>query len=119
MFTERLVTAEEFNRDVERRCELMKSVLQSKGSEYATNADRMRNFNNAGRMDNESPERALWGMLKKHLVSIRDLIDWVETNPEKINNALIDEKIGDGINYLTLLESMLHRFADEKLVAKI
>jgi len=54
-------------------------------------------------VDDETPERALWGMAKKHLVSVTDLIHGrAEVTPERI-----DEKIGDMINYLILLEGLL------------
>jgi hypothetical protein len=47
--------------------------------------------------------QSLLGMLSKHLVSVLDLIS-NRTPPTK---HLIDEKIGDTINYLILLEAVL------------
>ena len=46
----------------------------------------------------------------KHEVSVLDLVEWSESEPTRITEELIDEKIGDNINYLILLEGMLkHR----------
>jgi len=99
----------DFNEIVERRCEKIRKVLTAKAKEYATDINRFHNFEVAGRIDGETPEKALWGMFKKHLVSVMDLIDWCEGKENKITEYLIDEKIGDAINYLILLEGMLQR----------
>ena len=49
-------------------------------------------------------------MMLKHEVSVLDLVEWSESEPTRITEELIDEKIGDNINYLILLEGMLkHR----------
>ena len=53
----------------------------------------------------QSPEKALVGMLAKHLVSILDIVDAI---PKQIPTpALVEEKIGDAVNYLILLEALL------------
>ena len=96
---------EEFNFILQRRLSLIGGVLASKAEEYAT-TDRFHNFKRSANMDNETPERALKGMWKKHLVSVFDIIDKLDegiTPTEK----MIDEKIGDSINYLILLEGLL------------
>jgi hypothetical protein len=102
-----------FDEVVELRVQRIKSILKNKAEEYATE-DRFHNFRVAGRMDNESPERALWGMLKKHIVSVRDMIDWVDKFPEKLNVPIIQEKIGDSINYFILLEGLLYERLEKK-----
>jgi hypothetical protein len=45
-------------------------------------------------------------MMAKHWVSVLDIIDKLVTN-NYVSGELIDEKIGDSINYLILLEAML------------
>lgn len=99
---------EDFNQVVEKRILQIRRVLQAKACEYATDDDRMHNFKVAARLEQneQSQEQALWGMLKKHLVSV---IDIVEMTGRGICPApeLVDEKIGDSINYLVLLEAML------------
>lgn len=88
-----------------RRLTIIKKVLASKAKEYATH-DRFHNFKQAANMDDETPERALKGMWKKHLVSVFDMIDNLDRGIVP-TEKLIDEKIGDSINYLILLEGLL------------
>lgn len=85
----------------------IEGVLPKKEKEYASNGNRFHNFDVAARIDNETPEKALWGMSKKHLVSILDMINSCEK--KDFTNAHIEEKIGDMIIYLILLEGLLKR----------
>ncbi len=104
------ISTEEFNVILENRLTLTKSVLGSKGKEYTLSDDnRIHNFNIAGMRRGITPEKALDGMMLKHEVSVYDMINYVETNLEKLTIKLIDEKIGDNINYLILLEAMLKK----------
>ncbi len=80
-------------------------VLGSKQEEYARNGNRLHNFDVAARVGNTTPEHALKGMWMKHLVSVFDMID----SPEKVSHNMIDEKLGDLINYAILLEWMFLR----------
>lgn len=102
-----MTNKEQFEAVLERRLERIREVLGVKAGEYATGADRYHNFHQAARMNKETPERALWGMSTKHLVSVKDLVDWTESDPERITPEMADEKIGDMINYLILLEGLL------------
>ncbi len=92
-----------FDRVIEERCGKIKDVLKSKALEYSSNDDRFHNFNVAARVMNTTPEKALLGMMMKHYVSVLDIIE----SPDKATGGLIDEKIGDMINYLILLEGLL------------
>jgi len=103
----------DFDRVLSDRLEKIKSILSEKAEEYAADNDRYHNFNVAGRIRNESPESALIGMWMKHLVSVLDLVDWIEDAPAKLTAEIIDEKIGDAINYLILLEGMLYNRVSE------
>ncbi|MFA5408372.1 MAG: hypothetical protein WC343_06345 [Bacilli bacterium] len=98
----------DFNDVVANRLGNIKAVLETKGEEYGRDNDRYHNFNVASRLLGTSPERALIGMEIKHRVSIMDLIDLAETYPERLSYVLINEKIGDAINYLILLEGLLY-----------
>lgn len=97
----------DFDDIVDNRCTQIKEVLSNKAKEYASDGDRFHNFRVAGRMANTTPEKALAGMKLKHDVSVSDLIEWAGSSPEKLTCALINEKIGDSINYLILLEGLL------------
>ena len=101
------MNAEQFNKIVDARCDKIKATLTKKAGEYASDTDRFHNFTVAARMIDTTPEKALKGMMLKHEVSVMDLIEWADVAPEKLTEALIDEKIGDNINYLLLLEGLL------------
>jgi len=101
------MTSKRFNEILEQRIALMRSVLAAKKKEYATDDDRLRNFNRAAMIQCISPESALIGMWCKHLVSILEIVDNMDDGIALAPLALIQEKIGDAVNYLVLLESML------------
>jgi len=107
-----------FDHVVSRRVQKIQSVLSKKAEEYAADNDRYHNFNVAGRILDVSPERALIGMWMKHVVSVLDLVDWIEDAPAKLTAELIDEKVGDTINYLLLLEGLLYKRINEKTGSK-
>lgn len=88
-----------------RRMKLTRETLATKGREYGR-GDRLQNFKRAGRLGDVIPEVALQGMLLKHLVSIFDMIDDIDqgtVHPQ----SMWDEKLGDAINYLILLEALV------------
>ena len=97
----------DFNNVVDETVKTIQIVLQDKAKEYATDKSRFHNFEVAGRKLNITPEKALLGMMVKHVVSIDDMVDWIDQCPNKLTIDLINEKIGDNINYLILLKGML------------
>lgn len=97
---------QDFNRLVDERIEKIRSVLSKKAEEYATE-DRLHNFKVAAKTLGVTSERALIGIYIKHFVSVLDLVDWIDNTPEKITSEIVDEKIGDSINYHILLEGLL------------
>jgi hypothetical protein len=101
------MTREDFDVIVRNRTNKILKILESKGAEYSgSGEDRLHNFKVAARIDDESPEKALWGMIKKHLVSVIDIINDLDMGILAPKER-IDEKIGDTINYLILLEGLL------------
>ncbi len=99
------MTPEQFDKILSRRLDLTRTVLGSKAKEYAAGEDRLHNFHAAGRLLGTAPEAALLGFLTKHLVSVVDL---VKALPGVVPpRAYVDEKVGDCINYLILLEALL------------
>lgn len=95
------MNSNQFNKIIENRISKIRKVLASKRQEYSGDANCFRNFETAGRVLNITREKALTGMMIKHFVSILDLAE------NGGDDKLIDEKIGDTINYLILLEGML------------
>jgi hypothetical protein len=91
------------------RIEKIQTTLAIKEAEYAKKTDRYHNFHRAAMMQSCTPEQALVGMMAKHWVSIMDMVaSTASQNPDEWpSRAMIDEKIGDSINYLILLEGML------------
>jgi hypothetical protein len=99
---------------IEHRIHNIREVLLAKAKEYATENNRFHNFDAAARILNKTPEQALQGMMVKHIVSVFDLIESGETNTNTLTEQKIDEKIGDTINYLILLEGLLLRRIETK-----
>jgi len=92
----------EFNELLNARIKKITETLGQKALQYESKVDRLHNFKVAAQLSNSTPEKALWGMAMKHLVSVTDLISGQLEN----NRKNIDEKIGDMINYLILLEAL-------------
>jgi len=95
-----------FNGVVQDRLVLIENVLLAKGKEYTRGNDRFSNFKTSGRRQGISPERALNSMRDKHEVSLLDIINDLDIG-NLPSEALLEEKIGDSINYLILLEGLI------------
>lgn len=92
------MTHDEFNAILDARIDRIQSTLAGKAKEYATE-DRLHNFKQAATVLRCSPEAALRGMWIKHLISLLDI--W-----ETPWSDAWEEKLGDCINYLLLLEGI-------------
>lgn len=95
----------DFDAVVERRLDLIRKTLVIKGREYMRGDDRLSNFVNGARLLRCTPERALLGYLTKQAVSIVDFVHDAEAGVRR-TQAEWDEKIGDCVNYLILLEAV-------------
>lgn len=101
------MTDEKFEQVVKNRIEKIKNILGNKAKEYASRIDRLHNFNEARKIFRcETKEYALLGMLNKHLVSVVDMIEKWEKYGILPSVSMVDEKIGDTINYSILLEAL-------------
>lgn len=99
------MTLEKFNESVSNQLEFCKSLLVTKGREYAPDAeiDRLASFKAAGALQDMSSKEALCGMLAKHVVSVFEMCRTGEQYPlEKWT-----EKITDIINYMLILKAMV------------
>ena len=108
------MTEQQFEKHVDERIEKIHHVLQIKAKEYRKNDNPFHNFDRAAAMSNCTPERALMGMLAKHQISVLDLVDDIDSG-KMPSRELVDEKIGDHINYLILLEGLIYRRLSEYL----
>ena len=97
---------EKFNEVTKTRVEKCLDVMCRKSEEYASDTDKLHNFKVAGNLQGCSQIKALGGMMCKHTVSVYDLINDYESG-KNIPIELWDEKIGDSINYLLLLNAMV------------
>lgn len=100
------MTRDEFGRLLELRVGKICATLDSKAKEYAAESDRLHNFKATASEFGGTPTQALWGFLLKHLTSVRDMAMGIRP----ITPEAVDEKVGDAINYLILLEAV---FKDE------
>jgi len=104
------MTTEDFDKVIERRIELINSVMRSKNKEYASDKDKFHNFKSStGISFHSSQEKVAWEFMTKHLQSIKDMLDKVEKGGHSSVPSVeyLEEKIGDAINYLILIEGML------------
>jgi hypothetical protein len=93
---------EDFGKLIANRIEHSTSVLARKGVIYSSDEDRLSNFKSVGAMKKETPQKALWGMVSKHIIATQDMIDSGRLpSPE-----WIDEYLGDIHNYMHLLEGV-------------
>ena len=107
---------EQFSKIVKAQLIQVEKTLISKGSEYATEADRLHNFKQAAALQKLTPRDALGGMMIKHTVSIYDMIgdESGAHSMEKWN-----EKITDHITYLVLLKAVIEEEESERQVVPI
>lgn len=100
---------ERFNFILYSRLDKIREVLGRKAAEYAY-GDRLSNFKRAAEIQRIAPEQACWNFLMKHLVSIQDMVE----SRREYSRAQWDEKIGDAINYLILLEAIVSERSEKR-----
>lgn len=98
------MNSEQFSQVFDHQMKMCSEVLFNKATEYATDDDRMHNFNTAAKLTGETPVQALAGFMVKHTISIYDM---VAEDPNSFSEGTWDEKITDHINYLILLQALL------------
>lgn len=97
------MNSEQFNKEAIEFLDSIKERLTKKRGEYASNNNVFRNFDNAkGFFNNGTNKLALWNYLVKHLVSIKDYCE----NEQNLTNEQLEEKTGDIIAYMVILNSM-------------
>ena len=78
-------------------------VLGVKAKEYCRNGDRFHNFNQAAITENKTREECIHGMFLKHYISYKDMIEDIK-NDKLPSVEYVNEKFGDIINYMILME---------------
>jgi hypothetical protein len=84
----------------------IEQTLSQKAKEYAAEGDKLHNFNVGARMTGQIREKVLWGFALKHYISFMDILDDMELG-RLPSEAMVDEKIGDLVNYLVLVEASI------------
>lgn len=102
-----------FNGVVDERIQYIKDSLQTKGSEYAPGNDRLENFKTAGALLGQTPEMYLINLVTKHYVALTDFVRQLEGGRLK-DYPFWEEKIGDVINYMILLDALIIERRNEK-----
>jgi hypothetical protein len=102
---------------VQRRVQLIKDILETKSSEYADQDDVFKAFTESLPLSFHDTKQAIaWEFMVKHLQSIKMIIEAKSKTGKLPDEKMLEEKIGDAINYLILIEGM---FKEEMLPAKV
>lgn len=98
----------DFDDYVKERLEEIVNLSCGKGKEYAKEESAFNNLEKGAKMDSISPEKCLWDYMRKHLVSIKDIIDEInEEGKTSKDFGKVKEKCGDVILYMILLEGIV------------
>ena len=97
------LSEKDFQDHLTHRLKLIDGVLGIKAKEYCRNGDRMHNFNLASLTEGKTREECIHGMFLKHYISYKDIITDI-SNGKLPSIEYIEEKFGDIINYMILME---------------
>ena len=109
---------EQFYEIINNRIAQTKHLLTVKGLEYIRNNDPLHNFNVGESITGKSKAEVLDGMMLKHYISYRDLLDDMSNNKE-ISKSQMKEKIGDLIVYLCIQETIFEEYIDKLEESKV
>ena len=96
----------QFDTVLQERLRKIQETLIEKAKQYQRNDDRYHNFRKAAALTGKTPEQCLWGFALKHIVALDDYIN--DLPDKRMPQEQWDEKIGDIINYLILLEGLVN-----------
>lgn len=106
----------DFEKIIEARLEAIKQTLVDKAKEYADNKNdnRLHNFDKGSKFTGKKREDVLLGFAMKHWISVTDILDKMDGGvlPDK---TLLNEKLGDWIVYMFLLEASITDRIDNNL----
>jgi hypothetical protein len=97
------VKAKTFEQIFEAMVICSRETLLEKSKQYATE-DRLANFKRAAALQKCSSVKALLGMVAKHIVA---LYKFADTDTVATSQSQWNEKIGDTINYMILLNAIV------------
>jgi len=102
------MTPKEFEKLFKEIVDRNNKTALAKNKEYASDIDKTHNFKRAAAMLQCTPEKALIGMWTKHIISILDIVDKIDSGVENaVTVKMLEEKIGDLMIYAALLEGII------------
>ena len=105
------MTYKDFQDLLEKRFKKTRETYSRKMNEYATDLDVFLSFKKGvGFSFHDTPEGVAWEYACKHFESIKTIIS--KCPGEVPTDELLDEKIGDAINYLIILEGLIKERGD-------
>lgn len=96
---------ERFVEVLDERLKKTKATLTQKASEYAR-GDRLSNFKKIATFRNKTPEDVLFGLVAKHIAALDDFAQDLDNGLNQSRDRW-DEKIGDIIAYMVLLDALV------------
>jgi hypothetical protein len=103
---------QEFKKLLESRFSKTRETYSTKMNEYATDLDVFQSFRRGvGFSFHDTPEGVAWEYTCKHLECIKTIIS--KLPGEVPTDELLEEKIGDAINYLIILEGLIKERGDQ------
>jgi hypothetical protein len=87
------------------RIKSIRSVIKEKGKQYGSDRDRLYQLNKAAMLLGKTPKQVCLSYMSKHLTA---LMCWIEEDSD-ISIEQWEEKIGDSINYLIILETLVKK----------
>lgn len=108
------MTPQAFEEVLRSRIALIESVLGMKAEEYSRGKDRLHNFKRVAAVKGCTTADACIDGFCKHLVSILDMVDDLRKGVHR-PIAMWEEKIGDAVNYLILLEAIVKEDKDARI----
>ena len=87
---------------IKQRHQACLSILDHKSTIYSSQNDRLSNFKDVASMNQTTPQSALWSMVSKHIIAVRDMI----LSDKVPSEQWIEEYLGDIHNYMFLLEAI-------------
>lgn len=123
-FESRYISFDKYKTTINNMIAYCQDLINDKLIQYANKNDVFKTFNEAAELQEILPEQALFGMMAKHIGSIRNMLDKIEKDiySMTINDAegaeysldVWKEKIGDNITYLLILYAMISSRIDEQ-----
>ena len=124
-FENRHISFDKYKTTINNMIAYCQNLINDKLIQYANKNDVFKTFNEAAELQEILPEQALFGMMAKHIGSIRNMLDKVEKDiySMTVNDAegaeysldVWKEKIGDNITYLLILYAMISSRIDEQV----